>query len=147
MAPELRDEWVSSHQVPEETRGQQWTGEMGQQAVIPEGEEQEAEVAQTQLDPSSMATTWSQSSRGKTTGAKEASASSSTGATCFQLEDSTPGGKGSGLSTPKQPPNEKGSNQKGTTSSKTNKKGSTEGTWLGVGDGSYSDGNVVDDES
>ena len=137
MAPELRDEWVSSHQVPEETRGQQWTGEMGQQAVIPEGEEQEAEVAQTQLDPSSMATTWSQSSRGRRLGLKRLRHLHLLGQHASNLlEDSTPGGKGSGLSTPKQPPNEKGSSQKGTTSSKTNKKGSTEGTWLGVGDGS-----------
>ena len=116
------DELVSSHQVPEETRGQQWrglaffklkSGEVGQQAVIPEGEEQAAEVAQTQLDPSSMATTWSQSSKGKgfssmTTGAKEASASSSTGETSFKPEDNVFGGKGSGVSTPKQPQNEKG---------------------------------------
>ena len=97
----------------------------------------------------SMATTWSQSSKGKgfsslTTGAKEASASSSTGTTSFKPEDNVFGGKGSGVSTPKQPQNEKESNQKGTTSSKTNKKGSTEGTWLGVDDGS--DENVVDDE-
>ena len=88
------DEWVSSHQVPEELRGQQWKG-----------------------------------------------------FTFFKLEaieDNVVEGKGSGVSTPKQPQNEKGSNQKGTTSSKTNKKGSTEGTWLGVDDGS--DENVVDDE-
>lgn len=81
------DEWVSSHQVPEELRGQQWKG-----------------------------------------------------FTFFKLkaiEDNVVEGKGSGVSTPKEPHQEEGFNKKGTTSSKTNKEGSTsKGTWLGVGDGS-----------
>ena len=142
------DEWVSAHKRPDGINGQQWRGftffklksnELGQHGGIQEEQEQE-EVEFTYMDPSSMASTQGQSSKGKgsssTTGAKGASAMSSTGATSFQLEDSIPGGKGPGSASPEHSPKGKGYPKQGTTPPKVNKMSpTTKGTSVGNVDG------------
>ena len=101
------DQWASAQQVPEEVKGKQWRGftffklksmARGQQAGIPEGDENGDEVEDTREIQMGS------SSKGK--------GPPSTGAKGYRIEDSISGGKGPGSSSQQPPKSERENHQK-----------------------------------